>query len=383
MIKRKTTEEYIKELELKNPNLEVMGDYINNHTKILHKCRRHNITYSTTPAQALKGGGCDQCRSEKISSALLKTPEQYTKEVNEKTKNIEILGIYLGAEVKILHKCKICNYEWNASPNNILHGKGCPVCSKKIIGPPPEYKNSIWASEYREYFSKYLTEDQMKQYMPNSKKDVNAACPDCGKYKLIRVHQLKDQGIGCICGDGYSYPNKFVYHILCQLNLNIQPEYSPWWADKKRYDEYLIDYNIIIENHGMQHYIQQDSLTHRSLTKELENDQIKYQLAKENGIKDYIILDCRESSMKWIRQSILASVLPTLLNFDEQDIDWMAADAYATGNLIKQASDLYNNGINASNIAKQLSTTCTSVTRWLKKATEMGWCNYISYQHKC
>lgn len=87
--------------------------------------------------------------------------------------------------------------------------------------------------------------------------------------------------------------------------------------------------------------------------------------------------------MQWIKQSILESALPILLNFDEQDIDWMAADTYATNSLIKQASDLYNNGINASNIAKQLSTTCTSVTRWLKKATEIGWCNYISSQHKC
>ena len=383
MSKRKTTEEYIKELELKNPNLEVIGNYINNHTKILHKCKTHNIIYSTTPIQALKGCGCDQCKSEKISNVLLKTHEQYVKEVYKKAKNIEVLGVYVGAEIKILHKCKICNYEWNAKPNNILHNRGCPVCSGKIIGPPPEYKNSIWASEYREHFSKYLTEEQMKQYTPNSKKNVHATCSDCGKCKLIRVQQLKDQGIGCMCSDGYSYPNKFVYHILCQLNLNVEPEYSPQWANRKRYDEYLIDYNIIIENHGKQHYTQQDSLTHRSLEKELENDQIKYQLAKENGINNYIVLDCRESSMQWIKQSILESKLPTLLKFSEQDINWIGADMYATNNLIKQASDLYNNGINASNIAKQLSTTCTSVTRWLKKATEVGWCNYISYQHKC
>jgi hypothetical protein len=383
MSKRKTTEEYIKELELKNPNLEVVGDYINNHTKILHKCKVHNMIYSAAPAQALKSCGCGQCRKEKMSTMFSKTYEQYIKEANEKNQNIEVLGVYAGANTQILHKCKICNYEWNTSPRNILHGSGCPVCSGNIIGPPPEYKNSIWASELKEYFSKYLTEEQMKQYMPNSTKNVNAICPDCGKYKSIRIHQLKDQGIGCICGDGYSYPNKFVYNVLCQLNLNIKPEYSPRWAKRKRYDEYLIDYNIIIENHGKQHYTQQGSLTHRPLEKELENDQTKYQLAKENGIKDYVILDCRKSSMQWIKQSILESALPILLNFDEQDIDWMAADTYATNSLIKQASDLYNNGINASNIAKQLSTTCTSVTRWLKKATEIGWCNYISSQHKC
>lgn len=383
MRKRKTTEEYIKELELKNPNLEVIGDYINNHTKILHKCKIHNMIYNATPAQALISCGCDQCRNEKMSTMFSKTYEQYIKEANEKNPNIEVLGVYAGANTQILHKCKICNYEWNTSPRNILHGSGCPVCSGSIIGPPPEYKNSIWASELKEYFSKYLTEKQMKQYTPNSKKTVNAICPYCGEYKLIRIQQLKDQGIGCICGDGYSYPNKFVYNVLYQLNLNVKPEYSPRWAKKKRYDDYLIDYDIIIENHGKQHYTQQDSLTHRSLEKELENDKIKYQLAKENGIKNYIVLDCRKSSMQWIKRSILESVLPILLNFDEQDIDWTAADTYATNNLIKQASDLYNNGVNASNIAKQLSTTCASVTRWLKKATEIGWCNYISSQHKC
>lgn len=383
MIPRKTTEEYKQELKLKNSHLQVLGDYVNNHTKILHKCTKHNVTYETTPVQALTGCGCEQCRKERISSLLFKTHERYVKELYEKNKNVEVLGTYVGADIKILHKCKICNYEWNIKPNTILHNKGCPVCSGNIIGPAPEYRNSIWASEYREYLSQYLTEEQMKQYAPHSKKYIDAICPDCGEHKLIKVYQLKDQGIGCICGDGYSYPNKFVYNILCQLKLNVKPEYSPSWAERKRYDEYLIDYNIIIENHGKQHYTQQDSLTHRSLEKELENDRIKYQLAKENGINNYIVLDCSESSMQWIKQSILESPLPMLLNFCEHDIDWVAADVYATSNLIKQASDLYNNGMNASNIAKQLSTTCTSVTRWLNKATEIGWCNYISHKHIC
>lgn len=80
MSKRKTTEEYIKELELKNPNLEVVGDYINNHTKILHKCKVHNMIYSAAPAQALKSCGCGQCRKEKMSTMFSKTYEQYIKE---------------------------------------------------------------------------------------------------------------------------------------------------------------------------------------------------------------------------------------------------------------------------------------------------------------
>ena len=136
---------------------------------------------------------------------------------------------YINNKTPILVKCKIDGHIWRTTPNALLKGFNCPVCAGKTIGCAPEYKNSIWSSQYRDYFSKFLSEEQMKKYMPNSCKKDWVTCPDCGKQKYIIIEQLLYQGIGCMCGDGQSFPNKFVYNILTQLNINVKPEYVPPW----------------------------------------------------------------------------------------------------------------------------------------------------------
>ena len=380
--KARTQEQYNYELSIVNPNTIVIGDYINNNTSILHKCKIHNTEFYMSPDRALAGQVCHRCMVNNIRLRKSKYQQEYCDKLKQVNSYIDVIGTYMGKNIKIQHKCKICNHIWDAKPDNLLRGKGCPVCSGRIIGDAPEYRNSIWASAYREYFSKYLTENQMKSYMPCSSKKIDVICPDCGMHKLISPSQLKYNGLGCACGDGWSYPNKFVYNVLCQLCLNIDLEYTPQWSNKKRYDAYLIDYNLIIENHGKQHYTEQGSLTHRSLNDEIKNDNKKYYLAMNNGIKYYIILDCRESSMDWIKRSILQSDLPKILHFSEEDIDWSIAETYATKNMVKLASTLFNEGLNLAAIARQLSVSSTTIMRWLRKATQIGWCDYHSKLHK-
>lgn len=380
--KVRTQRQYVEELSIVNPNTLVVGDYINNSTSILHKCKIHNTEFYMSPCRALAGQTCHQCMVNNRRAKKSKYHKEYCNELQQANPLIDVVGTYMGRAINIQHKCKICCYLWNAKPDNLLRGKGCPVCSGRIVGFAPEYRNSIWASEYREYFSRYLTEEQMKLYTPCSSKKIDVTCPDCRKYKIISIHQLKDCGLGCCCGDGWSYPNKFVYNVLCQLNLNITPEYSPQWANKKRYDIYLTDYNLIIENHGKQHYTEQMSLTHRTLEDEIKNDNEKYYLAINNEIKYYIVLDCRESSADWIKRSILQSDLPRILHFSEEDIDWTVAETYATRNMVKLAATLFNEDLNLATIARQLSVSSTTIIRWLRKATQIGWCDYHSKPSK-
>lgn len=46
-------------------------------------------------------------------------------------KSIELLGVFTGAHVKITHRCKMCNYVWEASPAKIKYGRGCPQCARR------------------------------------------------------------------------------------------------------------------------------------------------------------------------------------------------------------------------------------------------------------
>ena len=305
-----------------------------------------------------------------------KTQEQYVKEVGIKNPTIEVDDIYVGANTSIWHKCKVCGYRWKSQPNHILEGHICPVCAKFIIGPAPEYKNSIWASEYKDYFERYLSEEQMKSYMPHSGKKINVVCPDCGKNKDICIAQLANSGLGCLCGDGQTYPNKFIYALLNQLKIEYIPEYYNDWSDGRKYDIYIPIFNCIIENHGEQHYGHRGSFKTKSLEEEKRNDAYKKILAEQNGIKHYIVLDCRESNVSWIKKSIMNSKLPIILSFNINNIDWMMCHQFALSNMVKRVADEWENGCGVQDIMDKLKISRTTTSRYLTLAAEQEWCSY-------
>ena len=372
MKKRKTHEEYVEELANVNQNIIVVGHYVNYLTKILHKCKLDGHEWYAIPSNTLKGHGCPMC-----SGSVRITHDEYIVKVKDINPDIEVVDTYVSSIVAILHRCKKDGYEWFARPSTILRGIGCPVCSDppKAIGPAPEYKNSIWSSPHKEYFSRYLTEHQMKSYMPHSGKLIEIVCPDCGRKKMIKPTQLVTYGLGCVCGDKISFANKFVLDVLTQLKLSVTPEYTPEWSMRKRYDDYIETYNLIVENHGIQHYVE-SKLGNQSLCDIQNNDLLKQAMAKENGIQHYIVLDCRYSSLEWIKNSIMSSQLPEILNFTEADIDWAQAARFASTNLIKEAANMYNSGISVKDIGQAMKISLTSIRKWLHLATEMQWCNY-------
>lgn len=381
MSRKKTHEEYVIQVKNVNPNIDVIEKYIDAKTKILHECKIDHNQWSARPNNILNGKGCPLCGVKKILYSRLKSNEKYVDELHKINPNIKALDTYIADNIKILHECKICGHKWFVKPSDLLQGGGCPLCAHEVIGDAPEYKNSIWASEYKKYFSKYLSEEQMKNIMPHSGKNINVVCPDCGAIKSIKPCNLLKYGFYCICSDGQSFPNKFVYNVLTQLKVKTVPEYSPKWANRKVYDDYIPEFNMIIENHGIQHYNSTPYL-YKSLEEEQANDLYKMNLAMENGIQNYIVLDCRKSEMSHIRKSIMQSKLPEILNFSESDIDWLTAQEYATSNLIKTAADMFNKGISINKISENLYKSKNTIRRWLKNATELGWCNYISKPQK-
>lgn len=375
MGKRKTHEEYVEELKIKNPTVEVVGKYVNSHTKIMHHCLIHDVYWKSEPSNVLQGHGCKQCGKEKISANTRKTHDGYVLELSIKNSNIVVLEEYKGTDTKILHKCKIDGYEWKVTPASLLNGSGCPVCSGRVAGNAPEYKNSIWSSEYRDYFSKYMTEKQMKQYTPHSSQKTSIVCPDCKKIKIMSVDRLFQSGVGCECGDGHSYPNKFMYSLLNQLKIEYEPEYSPNWANGKLYDIYIPSINCIIENHGEQHYYGWSG-NEKDLKRQQDNDKNKKDIAYNNGVKYYIELDCRKSNVKWIKKKIMNSAMPSLFGFSKNDIDWTKCEEFAVSNLVKISADLWNKKWSVKKIANKLNMSIDTIRKHLIKADGLNWCNY-------
>lgn len=128
---KKTHEEYINELSIKNKNVKCIDNYINASTPIKHLCVIHNIEWNTTPDRALSGVGCPVCKKEKFRKSMLKTNEQYKRELLNIHPNIELIEEYIDNKTKIKHHCIICDYCWSSLPNNVLKSKfGCPLCGK-------------------------------------------------------------------------------------------------------------------------------------------------------------------------------------------------------------------------------------------------------------
>lgn len=81
------------------------------------------IKYETYKKHA-KRLGCFIERQDKL------TQSEYLAKVNEINPNIEVLDKYINIRTKIKHRCKICNYIWDVSPNDIRNGNGCPICNQ-------------------------------------------------------------------------------------------------------------------------------------------------------------------------------------------------------------------------------------------------------------
>jgi hypothetical protein len=127
---RKPVEFYIEELSIKNPDIKLLGDYINNRTPVSHYCKKHNVVFDISPMSVLRGGGCKQCASEKLRESLLKPEDQYVAELQNVHHHIILCDKYVGSSINTLHKCLICGCEWSPKPSNLLTGYGCPCCNQ-------------------------------------------------------------------------------------------------------------------------------------------------------------------------------------------------------------------------------------------------------------
>jgi DNA-directed RNA polymerase subunit RPC12/RpoP len=129
---KKTHKEYCDEVrQVHGTNIKVVEHYIDDGTKIKHKCRYLHV-YPVRPNHVLRGVGCPECAKRSRGLKHRKTHEEYVDQVNKIHEgNIEVLGDYEGAFVKVKHKCMRCNFQWMVTPDNIVNTSktGCPKCA--------------------------------------------------------------------------------------------------------------------------------------------------------------------------------------------------------------------------------------------------------------
>ena len=131
MPKKKTNDEFINELQLKNPSINPLEPYINSVTKIQCECRICGHKWLATPSHLLHGEGCPVCARNRGALKRKYSQQDFSLKVSRIHPSIVVLGDYTNSKTKILVHCNACENTWNVVPSSLLNGTGCPKCNKR------------------------------------------------------------------------------------------------------------------------------------------------------------------------------------------------------------------------------------------------------------
>lgn len=290
--------------------------------------------------------------------------------------------------------CTADGYSGSITESDAKRGNGCPACSGRVV---IKGKTDV-ATTHPHIANLFWNIEDTYRYSAFSKTKIDFRCPHCGNKINALIANVTNQGLSCKkCGDNISYSEKFVYNLLQQITMlhanviefqNFIPQHTFNWSKNiqhnneilcgdKKYDFYIpLQMGVCIECHGRQHY--EDSRRSgnriRTLLEEQENDRLKMKLAIQNGIlpECYIQLDCKESNIEYIKNSIISSNLPKLLDFTEDQIDWNQCGLFAMSSRMIEACELWNSGIKSTKqIAQEMKINKCTVWRYLRRGEEL------------
>ena len=252
-----------------------------------------------------------------------------------------------------IYTCLNCGWkEGVIEEYDIKRGYGCSCCSGHVT---VKGINDI-ATTRPDLIKYFKNKEEACKYSMNSNKKLYFICPQCGSEKQMQICTLATYGFSCNnCGDGFSYPSKFMMELIRQLLEQKQikgynSEKSFNWSNNKRYDLYILLNNnntLLIEINGEQHYGYRniDYMAYkggRTLKEEQRNDAEKCWLAYKNGIDNYVQLDCRKSNMEFIKNNILNNKLLNIL-FNLNNIDWNLCNLKGNVNIKNEVNEYWNN----------------------------------------
>lgn len=139
MAKKWTHEMFVDFVDKETEGFEVVGQYINNETKILMKHNECGREFLVRPADFKRRKRCSPCnRNER------KTTEEYKTQVKELSNDkYEVLEEYKNDYTKLLTRHKECGFTWKASPTHFIQGKRCPKCAGNIKKTTSEFDQEI------------------------------------------------------------------------------------------------------------------------------------------------------------------------------------------------------------------------------------------------
>ena len=190
---KKTHQQFIAEMNITHPSIEVLGTYEGADTKIRCRCSICGKVWEGIPAQMLSAGtGCPSCGQRTVARKLRKSPEAFIEELAISNPNVEAIGPYVNSSTKVECRCKKCGHVWSVVPGSLLRGHGCPICAKA--------KRAARQTKSHEEFVLQLSQvnpniKPIGQYAGSSEK-IKCECTICG-YQWTPLASNLLNGAGC------------------------------------------------------------------------------------------------------------------------------------------------------------------------------------------
>ena len=295
--------------------------------------------------------------------------------------HIHALSDSHGDRENIYFHCEIHDYTWKAQLSSTLYKQfSCRKCgiehSLKL-----KYKNENLFNTNPEVAKCLENPEDAKYCTLHSRKKLNFICPQCGTRLYKSVANVSLNGLNCnICSDGFSYPNKFMFDLLSQLNVDFEPEFSPQWISPRRYDFYFIADNkqYIIEMDGGLGHGKKVFGNKGSVEQTLINDFEKDQLALWHGIQ-VIRINSDKSEMEVLKQNIICSELSQIL--DLSTIDWEHCNMKASGSRLLKVCECYKRYpfLSYKKLSSIFNIHRSTLSRYLAIGYQQGLCP--KYRH--
>jgi Zn finger protein HypA/HybF involved in hydrogenase expression len=328
---------------------------------VCNKCfTTKNITYTSLKHSKVF---CFNCGKD----IRIYTKEDVSNKIKEFNKDIHVIDYMYEGSTKLYNLklyCDNCTNEWTTSWTkfNRKYNRCCPNCGRtnknNFIDKYPQYVEMIVNKKDR-----FLS--------PFSRDMIEIKCPTCKNIYIKKMCIFTLYPYSCpSCSSGVSLPERFFFNLLKELNVEFETQ-KIFDNSLYRYDFYIIldGKSYTIETHGQQHY-ETNNLkggTQEDLIREINNDIAKRKFSESIG-NIHIEINCKKSSMLWLKNNIIKSV-GHIFNFD--NIDWLKIYMNSSKSSYSKIIELYNEGaLNKRQISKIVGVSEATVSRYIKSYLE-------------
>lgn len=266
--------------------------------------------------------------------------------------------------------------------NQLKIGVGCPLCSGSklmVINGSNDF-----ATTHPELVKYLVNKEDAKMYSKGSNKVLDMQCPDCGFKTKYTLRALTTYKFPCACSENMNYPNRLMMNILLQIGAEFYSEVTfktlDWIPKYLRYDFYVKTdkQDFLIEMDGHQHYNTISSYGDKNLEWRKKFDDLKNQLARDNGVF-LIRINCNYYSLEtrhnYIVKNILNSPLFTSLDFSK--VNFEEAERKSLPSVVLKIAEDYKNGeTNIKKLSEKYNLNESTIHKYLVIATAAELCNY-------